>query len=474
MNKINSKTIFGQIFFIGISLIVLSNLAAAQNTLSADDYFRRGVKKVEAKNCEEAIKDFNEAIRLNGNEPRFFKERGGCFLTRLGEFEKSLADLNKAIELKPDYAEAYLSRATAYMLLPEKNGSATNYDTLAKADFDKAIELNPKHYKSYFARAFFLLGKEKPLIKEGLADLAKAIEINPKGEDAYILRMYFYRSYGDYDKAIADATVMTKNLKSAVGFFERGKLYSEIGKYEEAIADFTKSLKRDPNNRQALNGRAFAYQSTGQFELAKADRLQADKLEKQPAEISFKTFKDEQPKPLTDAELTDSYLEMSKDVKPERANEEWDKIQIKRLTAILEAEPQLSAAFFQRGRVYGRLKEYEKAIADYSQVIKFDPQDFRAFNNRGAACARVGNYERAIADFARAMSINSNQSASLYNFALALFNQGLPNQAVKIFSLYLTKEPKNVNAYRLRAKAYRQLGKTAEAEADEKKIKILN
>ncbi len=58
-------------------------------------------------------------------------------------------------------------------------------------------------------------------------------------------------------------------------------------------------------------------------------------------------------------------------------------------------------------------------------------------------------------------------------FALVSLNKGLPDQSVKMFSLYLTKEPKNVNAYRLRAKAYRQLGKTAEAEANEKKAKIL-
>jgi tetratricopeptide (TPR) repeat protein len=271
MRKKSFTTIIRQMLFVGISLMLPVNWAVAQEMLSADDYFRRGIEKVSADNCPDAVKDFDEAIRLNGNEAKFYKERGDCRLKRLGELEKALADFNQAIKLKPDYAEAYLSRAMLYFFFPPKSDQATDFDHLAIADFDKAIKLNPKHYQSFVIRAFFLLGKEKPLIKEGLADLAKAIEINPNGEEAYLLRMSFYKRNGDFDKALVDATAMTKNSKSGLGFIERAKIYAETGKYQEAVADFTEALKRDPLNPAVLQGRAAAYRAVGKISLAEAD-----------------------------------------------------------------------------------------------------------------------------------------------------------------------------------------------------------
>ncbi len=469
--------------FIFIVILVTASFGIAQKTrkpLSAEDYFRRGVEKASV-SCQEAVKDLDKAIRLNPRKAEYFKTRSDCLKTLPLDFnyEKTLADLNKAIELKPDYLEAYLSRVKIYSAYFSSaylfSDDTKDHYALAKADYDKIIELEPENEQSYIRRAAFLMDGGNFHFKEALNDLAKAIELNPSSDDAYESRINFYLTYGDYKKAITDATTLIKtSSKSGSGFVERGEIYVELGKYEEAIADFNEALKRELSwgPIQALEGRAAAYRAVGKIALAEADESEVEKLLPGRAKVRLR-LAGNPPKPLTDAELTDSYLGTSRKNELFTDDEGVNRIQIKRLTAILEAEPQSSAAFLDRGRTYSRLKEYEKAIADFSEAVKLDPQDFRAFNSRGVVYARAGNYERAVADFTQAMSINPNQPVSLYNFALVSLDKGLSDQSVKMFSLYLTKEPNNVNAYRLRAKAYRQLGKTAEAEADEKTVKKL-
>ena len=53
----------------------------------------------------------------------------------LGQYERAIQDYNKAIQLNPNYAEAYNNRGWAYYCLKQ-------YGKALK-DFEKALELNP-------------------------------------------------------------------------------------------------------------------------------------------------------------------------------------------------------------------------------------------------------------------------------------------------------------------------------------------
>ena len=60
--------------------------------------------------------------------------RDGTALVIDGEYEKAIVELNKAIELDPEYAEAYYNRGLAY----------NNSGEMAKAisDYEKCVELS--------------------------------------------------------------------------------------------------------------------------------------------------------------------------------------------------------------------------------------------------------------------------------------------------------------------------------------------
>ena len=70
-----------------------------------------------------------------------------------GQWDKAIAEYNKAIEINPSYAEAYYNRGVAY-------GRKGQYDQ-AISDCNKVIELNPSYAKAYYNRgvAHYFKGK---------------------------------------------------------------------------------------------------------------------------------------------------------------------------------------------------------------------------------------------------------------------------------------------------------------------------
>ena len=110
------------------------------------------------------------------------------------EYEQAIDSFSKAIELNPDYANAYSRRGIIY-------ASKADY-VKAFADFDKAIELNSNFADAYFGRGLIYLNIEN--YDNAIADFSRVLELNPSSTDAYIARGLVYNSKGDYDKAIAD------------------------------------------------------------------------------------------------------------------------------------------------------------------------------------------------------------------------------------------------------------------------------
>ena len=99
--------------------------------------------------------DSDPANRLNNNSKRTYS------------YDEAVADLNKAVKLFPDFAEAYYNRANLRALsgsLPE-----------AYEDYSKAIELNPAFAEAYYNRGVIQIFMKDT--RKGCLDLSKAGEL---------------------------------------------------------------------------------------------------------------------------------------------------------------------------------------------------------------------------------------------------------------------------------------------------------
>jgi len=56
--------------------------------------------------------------------------------------------------------------------------------------------------------------------------------------------------------------------------------------------------------------------------------------------------------------------------------------------------------------VYFIKKEYDGAVADFSEAIKLDPRTANGYVSRGLAYRAKGDYDRAIADQSEALRLN--------------------------------------------------------------------
>ena len=100
------------------------------------------------------------------------------------------------------------------------------------------------------------------------------------------------------------------------------------------------------------------------------------------------------------------------------AQKEDDDKAIEHFSKAIELNPQLSAAYYNRGISYGRLGNYHRAIQDYNKAIELDAGFSEAYNNRGAMYWRQGNLTRAMQDFSKAIELDPNSSVAYFNRAV--------------------------------------------------------
>jgi len=161
---------------------------------------------------------------------------------------------SKAIELNPNYADAYLFRGFAFSVLL-KYGEAIK-------DFDKAIKLNPKDEWAYNNRgqSNWYLGNYNQAMK----DFSKAIEFNPKDEILYNLRGITYDKLGKYNQAIKDFNKsIDLNPQNAMSYFSRGVAYANLGNYQKALRDYDRAIELTPKFGMANYNRGIAYEHLG-------------------------------------------------------------------------------------------------------------------------------------------------------------------------------------------------------------------
>ena len=74
---------------------------------------------------DQAIADWNEAIRLDGTDASAYSNRGSAWKWK-GKYAKAIADYNEAIRLNPGFGEAHWGLAEIFATCPEgryRNGA---------------------------------------------------------------------------------------------------------------------------------------------------------------------------------------------------------------------------------------------------------------------------------------------------------------------------------------------------------------
>ena len=81
-------------------------------------------------------------------------------------------------------------------------------------------------------------------------------------------------------------------------------------------------------------------------------------------------------------------------------------------STVLE-KSETSESFFYRGNCYYSLKDYKNALADYTKALEQEPDNYDIYYNRGYANFRLKNYNDAISDWQKAVLLNPDYNSEL-------------------------------------------------------------
>ena len=143
-----------------------------------------------------------------------------------GEYDRTITDFTKAIELDPSKPQIYLSRSAVYHQKGE-------YD-FAIEDVTKALELNPNNAKLIYIEVWLTSAKASMTAPLRLYES----DLNPNDANIYNHRgvAYYHKAsmmtLKDFNTAIDDRIMLTP-------ICGRGMAYGVKSDYDDAIQDYT-------------------------------------------------------------------------------------------------------------------------------------------------------------------------------------------------------------------------------------------
>ncbi len=107
-------------------------LTACENPSKSRIYTEEGAKLLlRYSQFDEAEETLTKAIQYDKSNYEAYFYRG-CAKVNAQKYEEAIADFEKAVELKPDYADAYFNMGRAYYLLNNEDKACENYKLAAR------------------------------------------------------------------------------------------------------------------------------------------------------------------------------------------------------------------------------------------------------------------------------------------------------------------------------------------------------
>ncbi|MBX7062458.1 MAG: tetratricopeptide repeat protein [Pyrinomonadaceae bacterium] len=243
----------------------LADLLATQREIAATiaDKLRLKLSGSDQKGITKNYTDNNEAYQ-NYLRGRFYWNKR----TKDG-IEEGIANFQKAIDLDPNFALAYVGLADSYSVMPSYGYmSPTDAMPRSMTAVQQALRIDPELAEAHSTYGLILASQLR--WSEAETELKRALEIDPKSvESHYKYALQFLVPVGRFDDAIRElkAALELDPLSIPIGANLAG-VYAYQRKYDAALEQAQKVYALDPDHATAIIWLANAYEAKGKYDEA--------------------------------------------------------------------------------------------------------------------------------------------------------------------------------------------------------------
>jgi tetratricopeptide (TPR) repeat protein len=338
------------------------NDASAQN---ARQYYKTGLTFVEAKNHKDAIDQFT-----------------------------------KAIELDPEYAQAYVERSKSYESQKDLQNAAD--------DLKRALTFEQKQPELYYeaARINYALAD----YKGALELINKSISLDRKSDNSFRMLARIQMALEDYSNSLVSINKAIDLKDNAENNFYRGELSEKMKNYNQAETDYKNAILKKPDYTDAL------------LSLASL-RLMVNKPQEAMENCNSVLAKEPN---LKDALLIRSRIYAKLTEYPQAIDD---------LSKILYNNPEDKEMYLVRGNYYQEFTQHQQAINDFSKALLLDPKYSEAIYKRAFSYEQTGDFKSAIRDYETLASLSEEDLVAqqhLNNARKRLFELNRESNAPKV------------------------------------------
>jgi TolB-like protein/Flp pilus assembly protein TadD len=332
----------------------------------------------------------------------------------------------KAIELDPQYAEAYAHLGFTYWLEWGNRWSAdpkTMERALAFAQ--QALALNDSLPTAHSLLSTVYAQKQQ--YDQAIAEGERAIALDPSHADSYALQAQVLNIAGRPEEALQSGEQAVRlNPRCPPWYlFQVGLAYLMTGRYAEAIATQKEALSRNPNFMHA-------------HPLLAASYLQQWTSQQSPAAQTLAPAVAAGQRALA---LNDSY--------------HWNHIYL--------------------GYISLYQQQYEQALAEVEQAVALAPTEAWSYAALAEVLSRMGRTEYALEAAAQALRLKTLRvDTHLDSVGAAYATAGRPEEAIAPLQRYISRYPNILGAHLTLAAVYSELGREAEARTEVAEVLRIN
>ncbi len=410
-------------------------MAAEGSSQKLNTYYSLAIGYIGKEDYDKAMEYIDAALAIASEEtdPEISADlhlKKGCVYTIRQDYENAVKELDEALRINPDLAEAYLVKVQVY--------TETNNTAEAIPNLEKYIELTGDTSLNESLAQFYLLQEDREKAVESYRKLAEATSEDP-AEVTYNLGIYLMGAEM-YAEALETLKTLTADPVKAPGLnYNMGVCNMVLGNFEDAVTNFTDSLAVENFKLDATYNRGVCNMTLAKFREAIDDfTVYIDGMEAAAA------AQPEEPATEKTEETAEGTTEETAEQPAEEPRE--------------ASTASIDIAYYYRGVCYLSVEEYENAAGDFNVCIDHGMNVKESTFNRGLAYLQSGKFEEARADFTSSIEADFMADDALFYRSYTYSYQENYEAALADLNVCVEHQYNLGATYQQRASVYQAMG----------------